>query len=86
MSSGWAMMKRISVASCCGRLQRQQGDIALLVQEIRAGQGLMAAPSRRCAGLVDAGRSDVPLVGLRSNCGSGLTDWVVTAKSKGPRA
>ena len=33
-------------------------------------------------GLVDAGRGDVPLVRLRfrcSNCGSGLTDFVVTA-------
>ncbi len=33
-------------------------------------------------GLVDAGRGDVPLVHLRfrcSNCGSGLTDFVVTA-------
>ena len=33
-------------------------------------------------GLVDAGRGDVPLVELRfrcSNCGSGLTDFVVTS-------
>ena len=32
--------------------------------------------------LVDAGRGDVPLIHLRfrcSNCGSGLTDFVVTA-------
>ena len=38
--------------------------------------------------LVDAGRGDVPLIKLRfrcSNCGSRLTDWVVTAKNTGPR-
>ena len=32
--------------------------------------------------LIDAGRGDVPLIHLRfrcSNCGSGLTDFVVTA-------
>ena len=39
--------------------------------------------------LVDAGRGDVPLIKLRyrcSNCGSRLTNWVVTAKDSGPRA
>ena len=39
--------------------------------------------------LVDAGRGDVPLIKLRfrcSNCGSRLTNWVVTAKDLGPRA
>ena len=39
--------------------------------------------------LVDAGRGDVPLIKLRfrcSNCGSRLTDWVVTARNTGPRA
>jgi len=38
--------------------------------------------------LVDGGRGDVPLIRLRfrcSNCGSRLTDWVVTAKNTGPR-
>jgi len=38
--------------------------------------------------LVDSGRGDVPLIRLRfrcSNCGSRLTDWVVTAKNTGPR-
>jgi hypothetical protein len=36
--------------------------------------------------LVDAGHGDVPLKDLRfrcSNCGSRLTDWVVTAKTIG---
>ena len=40
-------------------------------------------------GLIDTGRGDVPLIRLRfrcSNCGSRLTDWVVTAKNTGPRA
>jgi hypothetical protein len=38
--------------------------------------------------LVDAGRGDVPLIKLRfrcSNCGSRLTDFVVTTKNTGPR-
>jgi transposase-like protein len=45
----------------------------------------MACRHRRNAdlqGLVDAGRGDVPLVHLRfrcANCGSRLTDFVVTA-------
>ena len=37
--------------------------------------------------LVDTGRGDVPLKDLRfrcANCGSRLTDWVVTAKKIGP--
>jgi hypothetical protein len=37
--------------------------------------------------LVDSGHGDVPLIKLRfwcSNCGSRLTDWVVTAKNTGP--
>jgi len=36
--------------------------------------------------LVDTGRGDVPLKDLRfrcANCGSRLTDWVVTAKKLG---
>ena len=36
-------------------------------------------------GLVDAGRGDVPLTSMRfrcSNCGSRLTDFVVTAKEQ----
>jgi hypothetical protein len=36
--------------------------------------------------LVDASRGDVPLIKRRfrcSNCGSRLTDWVVTAKKPG---
>jgi hypothetical protein len=37
--------------------------------------------------LADAGRGDVPLIKLRfrcSNCGSRLTDWVVTARKTEP--
>jgi uncharacterized Zn finger protein len=38
--------------------------------------------------VVNAGRGDEPLIKLRfrcSNCGSRLTDWVVTAKNTGPQ-
>jgi len=39
------------------------------------------------AGLVAAGRGDVPLKDLQfrcANCGSRLTDWVVMANKSGP--
>ena len=42
----------------------------------------------RAEHVVNAGRGDEPLIKLRfrcSNCGSRLTDWVVTAKNTGPQ-
>ena len=49
---------------------------------------ILAGPSFIRDTRTAAGRGDVPLIKLRfrcSNCGSRLTNWVVTAKDTGPR-
>jgi len=69
------------------------GDAAMTAATLPAGLAMSAcwsvqacrAAGCRSASLIEAGKGDVPLLDLRfrcSNCGSGLTDFVVTAREE----